>query len=51
MFVLKKPNATGRPKEPGAISLTAIMGLLIADNGGLSHGIVQAVTDLMMALW
>ena len=51
MFVLKKPGAPGRPKEPGAISLTAIMGLLLADNGGLSHGIVQAVTDALMALW
>lgn len=51
MFVLKKPGAPGRPKEPGAISLTAIMGLLLADNGGLSHGIVQAITDALTALW
>ena len=45
MFVLKKPSATGRPKEPGAVSLSAIMGLALADDGGLTHGIVQAVID------
>ena len=38
MFVLKKPSATGRPKEPGAVSL-------------LTHGIVQAVIDALTALW
>lgn len=51
MFVLKKPSATGRPKEPGAVSLSAIMGLALADDGGLTHGIVQAVIDALTALW
>lgn len=51
MYVLKKPAAPGRPKEPGTVSLTAIMGLLLADDGGLAHGIVQAVTDVLTALW
>jgi len=51
MFVLKKPSATGRPKEPGAVSLSAIMGLALADDGGLTHGIVQAAIDAWTALW
>ena len=51
MFVLKKPSATGRPKEPGTVSLSAIMGLALADDGGLTHGIVQAVIDALTALW
>ena len=51
MFVLKKPSATGRPKEPGAVSLSAIMGLALADDGGLTHGDRSGRHRCLTALW
>ncbi len=45
MFVLKKP------KEPGALSLTAVMGLALADDGGLTHAVVQAILDTITSMW
>lgn len=48
MFVLKKP---GKPKEPGAVSLTAVMGLALADDGGLANAVMQAVAEVMKAMW
>ena len=45
------PLGSRRPKEPAEPGLIAVLALAAADDGGLADTVVDALTDVILALW